>query len=65
MLTGILRNIHVPTCIQENFLNIARHNTSRNIETCGILSGKLVCCKLIFFFFCQGNKKLIHILEEQ
>ncbi|KAG2203273.1 hypothetical protein INT47_000193, partial [Mucor saturninus] len=40
-LTAMLRNIHVPVCIKENFLNVARYNTSLNIETCGILSGKL------------------------
>lgn len=45
MLIGLnkLRILNIPKCIQESFLNIARHNTSKNVETCGILSGKLVC----------------------
>ncbi|KAI9355792.1 hypothetical protein BD770DRAFT_390740 [Pilaira anomala] len=36
-----LRTLNIPTIIQQSFLQIARHNTSINVETCGILSGKL------------------------
>lgn len=37
-----LRTLYVPTGIQEQFLRIARINTDKNIETCGILCGSLV-----------------------
>ncbi|KAJ8652193.1 hypothetical protein O0I10_012204 [Lichtheimia ornata] len=36
-----LRTLYVPTGIQEQFLRIARINTDKNIETCGILCGSL------------------------
>lgn len=49
MILNQLRILNIPTVIQKSFLNIARFNTSINVETCGILSGKLVCA--IFFFF--------------
>lgn len=37
-----MRIINIPKGIQQKFLDIARFNTAQNIETCGILSGKLV-----------------------
>lgn len=36
-----LRPVHVPDSIISKFLAIANHNTQRNIETCGIIVGKL------------------------
>lgn len=36
-----LRPVHVPSCIVERFLQLAAHNTQRNLETCGVLAGKL------------------------
>ncbi|KAI8062550.1 hypothetical protein BC940DRAFT_308532 [Gongronella butleri] len=36
-----LRILTVPQCLQERFLAIARPNTNKNIETCGILAGTL------------------------
>ncbi|KAG0193825.1 hypothetical protein DFQ28_002977 [Apophysomyces sp. BC1034] len=36
-----LRIINVPKSLQKVFLEIARTNTQKNIETCGILAGKL------------------------
>ena len=36
-----LRNIIQPSDLSQEFLRIAQNNTSRNIETCGILAGKL------------------------
>ncbi|CAH1794696.1 unnamed protein product [Owenia fusiformis] len=36
-----LRSVIVPQELMVKFLNIARSNTDRNIETCGILAGKL------------------------
>ena len=37
-----LKDVVVPRDIIVKFLSIAEPNTSRNIETCGILSGKFV-----------------------
>lgn len=36
------RTINVPSDLAQKFLDLAQANTSRNIETCGILAGKLV-----------------------
>lgn len=38
-----LRVLNIPLDIQAKFLALARFNTKNNVETCGILSGKLVC----------------------
>jgi len=35
------RTINVPSDLAQKFLDLAQANTSRNIETCGILAGKL------------------------
>lgn len=37
-----LRTVIVPSRLLSSFINIAHRNTSNNIETCGILAGKLV-----------------------
>ncbi|XP_045214573.1 STAM-binding protein-like [Mercenaria mercenaria] len=36
-----LKNVLVPRDIVTKFMNIAEQNTRRNVETCGILSGKM------------------------
>lgn len=36
-----LKDVLVPQDIIVKFLSVAEHNTSKNIETCGILSGKM------------------------
>ncbi|KAK4511924.1 uncharacterized protein ATC70_003923 [Mucor velutinosus] len=36
-----LRVLNIPLDIQTKFLSLARFNTKNNVETCGILSGKL------------------------
>ena len=49
-----LRVLNIPQDIQTKFLKLARFNTKNNVETCGILSGKLVCAlfkKKIFVNF--------------
>lgn len=38
---GALRNILVPAMVMGKFLSAAQANTSKNIETCAILAGKL------------------------
>lgn len=38
---GGLRDVFIPADLVRKFLNIAEHNTMKNIETCGILAGKL------------------------
>jgi hypothetical protein len=37
-----LRNVVVPSYLCQEFLRLAKNNTIRNIETCGILAGQLV-----------------------
>lgn len=37
-----LRIVVVPSGLIDTFLNLAKENTARNIETCGILAGKMV-----------------------
>ncbi|XP_063969072.1 STAM-binding protein-like [Lytechinus pictus] len=36
-----LRDLFIPSDTMERFLALALHNTQRNLETCGILAGKL------------------------
>jgi len=36
-----LRPVHVPHCLIAKFLQIASKNTQNNLETCGVLAGKL------------------------
>ncbi|CAN7118640.1 unnamed protein product [Brassica rapa subsp. narinosa] len=35
------QHLHVPVRIMEDFLRLARSNTERNLETCGVLAGSL------------------------
>ncbi|CAA0836975.1 AMSH-like ubiquitin thioesterase 3 [Striga hermonthica] len=35
------RDLHIPVKIMEDFLKLARENTAKNLETCGILVGPL------------------------
>ena len=36
-----LRPVHVPQCLISTFLQLAAKNTQGNLETCGVLAGKL------------------------
>ena len=36
-----LRPVHVPQCLISRFLQLASNNTYNNLETCGVLAGKL------------------------
>lgn len=36
-----LRRVHIPDSIVNKFLDLASHNTRKNLETCGVLAGKL------------------------
>lgn len=45
--TSGLRSVTVPTAFMKEFLTIAASNTARNIETCGILGGKLAKNKFV------------------
>ena len=45
-----LRTIIVPIDLARKFLDLAESNTLRNVETCGILAGRLVNFRLSFFF---------------
>ncbi|XP_033745608.1 STAM-binding protein-like [Pecten maximus] len=38
---GGLRDVFIPSDLVRKFLGMAEHNTMKNIETCGILAGKL------------------------
>ncbi|KAL7306744.1 hypothetical protein TKK_0001113 [Trichogramma kaykai] len=46
-----LRDIIVPEKLMQNFLRLAQSNTSQNIETCGILAGKLERNRLVITHF--------------
>jgi STAM-binding protein len=46
-----LKDVVVPRDIVIKFMNIAEQNTRRNVETCGILSGKMVCGGKMSFNF--------------
>lgn len=41
LLAGSLRTVNVPADTMDVFLQLARSNTSSNIETCGVLAGHL------------------------
>lgn len=40
--TKVLRRVVVPVKVMTLFQAMAQHNTHKNIETCGVLTGKLV-----------------------
>ncbi|KAG9139751.1 hypothetical protein Leryth_021437 [Lithospermum erythrorhizon] len=42
MGSGSYNNLHIPVKMMEDFLRLARENTSKNLETCGVLAGSLV-----------------------
>lgn len=44
------RTIIIPKDLTSKFLDLAFANTSRNIETCGILAGKLVNININLYF---------------
>ncbi|XP_045103475.1 STAM-binding protein-like isoform X2 [Portunus trituberculatus] len=45
--SGGLREVRVPTQLMANFMSLAHSNTTRNIETCGVLAGHLTQHKLL------------------
>ncbi|XP_065089611.1 STAM-binding protein [Ochlerotatus camptorhynchus] len=47
VLAGSLRPVVVPTNTMAKFLALASHNTLSNVETCGILAGRLAQNKLL------------------
>lgn len=62
-----LRQIVVPGNLTKRFLEKAQSNTFNNLETCGILAGKLVIfyqkyC-LFAFFFQLNNNLYLHIFK--
>ncbi|KAI3459236.1 hypothetical protein Pfo_015899 [Paulownia fortunei] len=36
------QDLHIPVKMMEDFLRLARENTAKNLETCGVLAGSLV-----------------------
>lgn len=42
----ILRTVVIPVKVMTLFQAMAHSNTFKNIETCGVLTGKLVCMML-------------------
>lgn len=62
-----LKPVRVPISISQRFAESAKSNTLRNIETCGILFGKLVSptdyttTKSVYFFLC--GKHLFPLLR--
>ncbi|SPP80096.1 STAM-binding protein-like A [Drosophila guanche] len=55
LLAGSLRIVHVPGDTMEVFLQLAKANTSNNIETCGVLAGHLA----------QNQLYITHIITPQ
>lgn len=47
LIEGDMRPVIIPIATMERFLRLAQVNTVKNIETCGILAGKLASNKLI------------------
>lgn len=47
LIEGELRPVIVPSATMERFLKLAQSNTAKNIETCGILAGKLASNRLV------------------
>ncbi|XP_066939921.1 STAM-binding protein-like isoform X3 [Macrobrachium rosenbergii] len=45
--SGGLREVVVPVELMSKFMNLAQANTLRNIETCGVLAGRLAQNKLV------------------
>lgn len=52
-----LRNVVIPSKVTTNFLNLSYKNTMNNIETCGILAGKLEKNQLIITHVIIPNQK--------
>lgn len=50
-----MRSVHVPADTMDMFLQLARANTSGNIETCGVLAGHLA----------QNELYITHIITPQ
>ena len=50
-----LKDVLVPRDIVVKFLNVAQTNTNRNVETCGILSGKMVAALFFILFSVTYN----------
>lgn len=46
-IEGELRTVVIPEMLMTRFLQIAQSNTNKNVETCGILAGKLQSNKLV------------------
>lgn len=46
LIEGELRTVVVPSVLMDKFLALAQGNTKNNVETCGILAGKLAANKL-------------------
>ncbi|XP_068152112.1 STAM-binding protein-like A [Drosophila tropicalis] len=55
LLAGSLRIVHVPGDTMDVFLQLARANTTNNIETCGVLAGHLA----------QNELYITHIITPQ
>lgn len=45
LIEGELRTVVIPSVLMEKFLSLAQTNTKNNVETCGILAGKLAANK--------------------
>ncbi|KAG6664209.1 hypothetical protein CIPAW_02G076600 [Carya illinoinensis] len=39
--SGSYQHLHIPVKMMEDFLRLARENTQKNLETCGVLAGSL------------------------
>ncbi|GIL73921.1 hypothetical protein Vretimale_5137 [Volvox reticuliferus] len=66
-----LRDVHVSVALMEEFLHYARTNTSRGIESCGILAGRLLAGDSTFAITTliipkqQGTSDTVQALNEE
>ena len=54
-----LKTVTVPISIPQRFTELAKPNTLRNMETCGLLFGKLVSGKLVDLYLTFGVNDVI------
>ncbi|KAA3482983.1 AMSH-like ubiquitin thioesterase 2 isoform X2 [Gossypium australe] len=55
----VLQNVHISTRLMEDFLELAKENTKKDLETCGVLGAFLVRLTTSFFNIHSGNVILV------
>lgn len=60
--SGGLREVKVPVELMAKFMSLAQSNTLRNVETCGVLAGKLVSCGNVLVIIISNILQLVPLL---